>query len=203
MIKKFALFCVLPLFLAAQAMGSVVNRVPDHILRSVYANYAFPGDRHEEFVGDYVVVLNDGSEWKIHPEDSDVFRQWEMNDIVHPRVRSSHYFFKREHKFELVNHTRRQTAKVMLVKYPTHPLIVMDTILEITDQFISNKKIISVYTTHIYLSDGTVWRVAGNQKHLFTNYRFVYLSVNDTADGFANFFFIVGSEREAVWIATE
>lgn len=200
MINKIALFCLIPLFLAAQVMGAIVNGVPEDALRYVYGHYAFYGDRHGDFVGDYVVVLNDGSEWKVHPEDSNVFSQWEINDIVHPRVRTSHYWFKREHKFELFNHTRKQTVKVMLVRYPTNPLRVTDVTVELTKIIITKRPwVINHYTYHAHLNDGTTWQFDSNVGNLLTVGKFLYLGVNDTAEGYT-YFFILGSEREATWI---
>ncbi len=218
MIKKIALFCMLPLFLATNLMANNFYGCPDHVLRSIYGYYTFAGDRHEDFVGDCVAVLNDGSEWKVHPSDTNKFNLWNINDIVHSRVRTSFYWFKREHKFELFNHSINQTVRVMLVRYPYAALAVtgfqdvevsrelkvralIDAYGEVIcdsygDPIYESYWLIS-YVTYIYLNDGTVWTVKNNAG-AFNLGSFVYLSANNTADGF-KYFFILGSEREALW----
>lgn len=219
MIKKIFLFSILPLFLMAQ--GFAAPGVPDHVLRSISSVYTFDGDRHNQFAGDYVTVLNDESEWKIHPQDSEKYSQWSTGDIVHPRVRTSFYWFKREHKFELYNHTRNESSRVMLISYPANPLYVFDIQDIEVDRKLETKELkdkygkivldsagfpvyedqwVITYKTFVYLSDGTAWNITTN-KDAFKVGKFVYLGLNENSDGFY-YFFITGSEREALWTKT-
>ncbi len=218
MIKKLALLCILPMFFAGQATAEIVNGTPDHVLRTIEAYYDFPGDRHGDFVGDVTVILNDQSEWKVHPDDTEKFATWYINDIVHPRVRTSSYWFKREHKFELFNHTRRDTVRAMLVKYPGNTMIVGGTqdyeverqlktrpmkdnngeiVLDNNGQKVMESYWDIKFERLVFFYDGSIWSVKDHLNE-FKSGKFVYLSANNQTDSIS-YFFIIGSEREALW----
>lgn len=204
MIKKLALLCIIPLFFAAHLMGAGVNGVPEKVLRSVYGHYVFNGDRHGDFVGNYVIVLNDGSEWKVHPDDTNKFSRWEINDIVHTKVRTSFYWFKREHKFELFNHTRNEAVKVMLVNYPIEPMTIRDVRIDtkyyVQEHQNGTRTVDIIYTYNVLLSDRSLWTIKdrGQALNLLKVGRFVYLGLKHKANTYS-YFFILGTEREAKW----
>jgi hypothetical protein len=221
MLKKIALFCLLPLFLAAQLSAGNLNGAPDDILRTIEKHGTFAGDRYNEFVGDSTLMLNDSSIWKVHPQDTVKVAAWGVNEIVHPRVRQSYYWIKREHKFELYNHNRNETVRVMLVRYPFNALSVVSIVdLELRGELkfenakdeygnviydSSGKPVLISYWETIYakcavLSDGTVWMINTN-KSSFQPGKYVYVSANNTIDSFS-YILIAGSERDAVWTET-
>lgn len=217
--KRILSSCFLMLVMAFQLQASQgINNTPDFMLRTLVGADRFEGDRHNDFAGDSVAILSDGSRWKVHPKDTEKFSEWGWNEIVHARLRTSFYWFKREHKFELYNHSRREAVRVMLVEYPYTATYITnfqdvevsrymdrkpmkdDCGIYIRD---SNGKIIYEYywviTYHrdIYLSDGSALRVEKDIES-FTLGKFVYLGLNNDSDGLF-YFLISGTEREALW----
>lgn len=85
---------------------------------SLLSTYVFEGDKDGAFIGDMVAVLNDNSHWKIHPDHTEIYGKWQPGEAVHVDLRTSKYYFKREHKFALVNHNRNETVFVMLIASP-------------------------------------------------------------------------------------
>jgi len=169
----------------------------------------FRGDKHGQFKDDFVAVLSDGSAWKIHPTEQTKFSNWAVNDVIHVAVRTSFYWFKREHKFELVNHTRNERLKVMLVQYPRTPLTVVlaETVLVgysyvphttyINGTPITTYSHVPNYEKKVALNDGSMWKIDGKYSSFSLGNR-VYLGVNLINDRFS-YFLITGLEREAVY----
>jgi len=175
-------------------------------------SYIFKGDRHNDFSGDPVCVLSDGSAWKIHPEDVEMYNLWSPDDGIHVQVRTSFFWFKREHKFELQNSSRDESVRVMLVQYPSDPLTINDvknikkprlltTSYKIDGEVYESSRWVRVWKTLIYLSDGTTWIIDGGNRTHFKTGDFVYLGQH-TQSPQLSYFFIVGDEREAVWTTT-
>ncbi len=144
-----------------------------------YTNLSeFMGDRHGEFRGDFVVGLSDGSEWKVHPKDQALIGLWREDEIIRPQVRTSFYWFKREHKFELYNHNRKEAIRVMLVEHPHHALKIVRTIKYLdsvsvyyTYETLPHGGTIAIphYTHHfikdLFLMDGTMVSIRSNFNH--------------------------------------
>lgn len=172
----------------------------------------FEGDRHGKFEGDLIAILSDGSAWKIHPKDRTMFQDWNIHDVINAEVRTSFYFFKREHKFALYNHNRNESARVMLLQpAQDSPIIIA------TEVYKAGTKLVpytwtdgngfthtSYYTKDIYekkllLSDNTVWVIKDHKKfdHIVLGQQ-VYMGINRHKIGFS-FFLISGTEREAKW----
>ncbi len=212
MFRKLLLLPILSLFFATGAFaepGDWQNFAPN---RQYFVSIdTFRGDQHGEFKNDLVACLSDDSAWKVHPTDKDKFSRWTANDIVHVGVRNSFYWFKREHKFELVNHTRNETVKVMMVQYPrVAPLTVV-----LAETYLKNQSIqpftytdslgrintiyvpSNTYEKKVALSDGSVWTIRKNFESFSIGNR-VYVGVNATKNGF-DFLLISGLEREAEW----
>ncbi len=213
--KKILITFFLLLVVTFQAHAATV---PDFLLRTLDGVETFEGDRHNQFAGDFVAVLNDDSRWKVHPGDKAKFRKWNFGDEVHVRLRTSHYWFKREHKFDLYNHTLKDSVRVMLVNYPDQALFVqafqdVEVDRELKTRPAKDKygqplkdskgdPILEQYWECIYhrdllLSDGTVWRIK-SVYDAFAEGKFVYVGMNSESDGLF-YFLIAGSEREAVW----
>lgn len=114
-------------FLHAEAptYGDYFEDHPDLIKR--IESFSFCEDEEiPEFNGDITVILDDGSEWKVYPDNQQKMSYWHPEDHVYIEPRTSTYFFKREHKFRLVNLDRdRESVKVMYIREPTDPLIVV------------------------------------------------------------------------------
>lgn len=134
----------------------------------------FVGDQYGDFKGDFVAHLSDGSSWKVHPYDSLAFSLWTTTDILHVGFRTSFYFFKREHKFEIVNHTRNETVRVMIVDYPKPAplqIVFAEEVLEnsVLVPYVYSDKKGQTYTTYypqntyvkkLTLSDGSIYTIA-------------------------------------------
>lgn len=173
----------------------------------------FPGDRHGDFEGDLLAILSDGSAWKIHPDDQEKASNWELGDFVHISVRTSFYWFKREHKFLLCNHNRGEALKVMIIRHAQPPLQILATsdtyptnMIEV-EEYVANDRlgnpifeeeiIPADFKKEITLNDGTSW-IIGEKFEDFSPETFVYMGEKETEEGIDKFL-ICGTEREAVW----
>jgi len=172
--------------------------------------YPFKGDKHKDFSGDIVVHLADGSEWKGHPKDKNRLSQWDPGDSVHISLRKSNYWFKREHKFFLNNHSKKETVKVMRVDSGPLSMFISSTseiyyteveIIPVWGNdkngnyvFLYNKEK-PIFKKNITLNDGSGWIIHKDFKK-FTRGKSAYVAYDDTEN---QFFLIVGHEREAIW----
>lgn len=86
-------------------------------VKEYVSSYIFNGDKHGDFKGDFVMVLNDGSAWKVHPNDQVKFSNWLQGESIFVDIRTSWYWFKREHKYYLYNITRKENVRAMIVDY--------------------------------------------------------------------------------------
>lgn len=198
------------IFAVTSLSASSYWRDPAPILHYLEGVAVFEGDRHGDFKNDFVAILTDGSAWKVHPKDRDNFAQWNANDIVHIAVRDTFYWFKREHKFELHNHTNNQTVRVMLLQYPREYFMIVQAEAYIADTHLhfytttdSNGNThthyyqVNDYEKQLVLNDGSIWII----KNKFGDFTFgnkVYVGVNDTNKGLY-YSLISGTQREAVW----
>lgn len=168
----------------------------------------YEGDKHGDFKHNLVVALDDGSYWKIHPKDQHTFGRWKMDDIVQVQRRTSFYWFKREHKFELLNRNLNETVRVMLVQYPINPLIILDSNVYVSKQTLKSYPTrdafgnityvyywVYEYEKKLFLNDGSIWILTRDFDHFKTGYE-VYLGGNNQETG-VSFFLISGKEREA------
>jgi len=206
MLNKLLLSCLFSFFFVSNIAANDAAYVAPYY--AIEACTIFTGDKHGEFRNDYVAILNDGSGWKIHPEDRELFTQWDVQDIVHVGKRTSTYWFKREHKFELENHTRNQKVRVMLVQYPPNALYIVDSICyttgyESVNHVDSNGTIYNTYVPihvkKVFLNDGSAWIIENQNNFKYYNKgNKVYLGWNSGTNGFS-LFLISGIEREATW----
>lgn len=199
MIKKYAFMLLMPLL--SWHIALCAHTFP------LNSTAIFKGDRHNQFQGDYVAILEDGSAWKVHPEDRSKYEQWLPGESIHPQVRTSFYWFKREHKFELNNQSRNESVRAMLVQYPTYPLFITQSYQVENGGYFRPKKIIDssgnqyikeewepTFETQVHLNDGSIWRVGkGNVE--FQEQHFVYIGIQANTESFQNFL-ISGTERE-------
>jgi len=200
---------LIPLALSTTLLfGSPVS-VYDPAIQSLLTTHLCQGDLYGDFVNDFVAVLSDGSAWKVHPKDSAKYGNWTVNDIMHVQIRTSFYWFKREHKFELQNLSRNESVRVMLMQYPQFPLTVVgvhnieiggyyETIANnLGSESVVVTQWIPIYTTEVYLNDGSVWRLS-SQSNVFSTGNYVYFGVHRDVDKQWNFL-ITGTQREAIW----
>lgn len=188
------------------------TELPSSDLQRLEEVYIFSGDDHGDFSGDLAVVLSDGSAWKIHPDSVKKFRRWGRGEIVHVDVRSSFYWFKREHKFKLYNHQRKESVKAMLVAHIDPPLAIVDTYTYPTDimlvphyerdfngnDYIAYYQEVPInFEKLLYLNDGSIWKIASCLNSFNTGMK-VYRGAADRATSFF-YFLISGLQREAVW----
>lgn len=167
----------------------------------------FAGDKHGDFKNNPVAILSDDSAWKIHPLDQCTFSCWRIGEGMRVRVRTSFYFFKREHKFELLNETRHEFVRVMLIKYPNKPLQVVNANSFIAGYRVTAHKIMDhgklkrlyypdyIYKTKLQLSDGSTWIMNGDHPDVVNHA--VYLFTDHEEE--VACILIQGIEREANW----
>lgn len=220
------LFFLLCLFVVP-ALGTAAQPLnPQEVLERATVQIVgvsdFRGDRHGDFAGDLVAHLSDGSQWKVHPTQVEEFSNWQLGDYVHLEVRTSFYWFKREHKFSLYNHSNGDSLKVMLIRlddyplwidyasspYPTstyqrpiyHSYTYVDqygrTITE--HQLVGYETVPCSYRKDLFLNDGTYFSIDEKFKD-FNKGRELYMGVN-VSDGSYRPFIIIGTQREAKWV---
>lgn len=174
----------------------------------------FEGDKHGDFVGDLVAILNDGSCWKVHPKDQSQFSNWKQDDAIYVSKRPSDYWFKREHKFQLNNLSNGETVRVMLVQYPAYPLKITDAYTLLVDSYVKttswvdawgyihyNYYTVDVYHKRLHLSNGTTCTLTHEGSFgYFCIGDSVYIGYNQEKKG-TSFFIVSGLEREANWAA--
>jgi hypothetical protein len=167
----------------------------------------FDGDKYGDFKNDFVANLNDGSAWKVHLEDQNLFCQWDLEDVILIRVRTSFYWFKREHKFELYNESRQEAVRVMLVRYPEVPLYIVESETHISGYHMSfytttdgygnihyHYYPIYTYATTIILSDGSHWNI--DEYCHFNDGEKAYIFLDQKSH---TFILITEIERDARW----
>lgn len=213
----FTLFSISSLLtMSVYANSDFISTRPTHYLQTYHD---FNGDQHGDFTGDPVIVLEDGSYWKIHPTQTNDFKSWVQTDEVEVQLRTSWYCCKREHKFKLYNRNRDEYIKVMFVGYPTPPLHIDGTDTYLAESYTQayevpgleegdpsriRHKQIKKYKKDIRLSDGRVFTVTDPRK--FESFRTgakVYVGANPSSHIKDNFFLIHGTEREAIWTWVE
>ncbi len=208
MIQPKFLICVLLIFLNSHLLAELNLLDFSSTRSSLKAISVFEGDQYGDFKNDLVAFLNDGSAWKVHPKDLEKFSFWALDDFIHIQVRTSFYWFKREHKFELVNDSRKESVRAMLVQYPVNALVV-----EENEKYLASYRMkfyttrdahgnlqyhyspIYTYKTKLRLNDGSIYITAAN--HHYSNGDKVYCFL-DHEDQLA-FILVKGIEREATW----
>lgn len=226
MINKIVLFNLLLFFCFTTVFPDVENLDKNLSVRPKLVSIElFSGDRHGDFKGDPVIILSDGSRWKVHPKDEKIISRWNVDDEVKVSLRTDTYWFKREHKFQLINRTRNEKAKVMLVNYGPNPVKIIKT--EILKELITidgiygvriprgQAKIIFFSMLNLFsgsrnegltlsakklsLSDGSVWIIPASRDYSLG--KSVYLvKVQDSHGPFK--ILITGKEKEATWLET-
>lgn len=212
MLRKFLLIPLLSIFFISNSYADTLVPPTPTTLQYLNAITLFNGDMHGQFKDDFVAILSDDSAWKVHPKDKEKFAKWGINDIVHIGVRTSFYWFKREHKFELHNMTRRESVRVMLVQLPYNALTIRDTFTYLSGQYLVPYTItdsqgnsytyyywVYTYDKKLYLDDGSVWTI--KTESVFDNFTIgtrVYLGVNHKSSGLS-YFLTSGIEREGTY----
>lgn len=183
--------------------------------------YPYSGDKQGAFKNDYVATLSDGSHWKVHPKNKTNVESWLPEDSILVHSRKSRYYFKREHNFELFNQRLNESVPAMLVKYPDHPLTVVEStsyVAHMNDRIplTLNGKVfktwnwvpyskdakpwLPIFRIKLLLSDGSSWWVETKCTCCLGKYKEgtpVYISSNKGRDNENLVFLISGLERES------
>ncbi|MES2122649.1 MAG: hypothetical protein V4492_07740 [Chlamydiota bacterium] len=190
------------------------------VVQTIVETSPFRGDRHGQFRGDDVVVLSDGSAWKVHPKSKDTYRKWYLGDRIHVSLRTDWYWFKREHKFFLNNLESGEKVKVMCVQHKYYPLTIVgmdhycksygptwspqtelytdqDGRLQSQTVWVYGGKVPKDYRKILVLSDGSTW-VIKNHINDFQLGMKVFVGAQGAPGRFYDFVLIAGDEREAV-----
>lgn len=75
---------------------------------------------------DVLIELDDGSSWKVHPDDETKLHGWEIGQKVYISPRTSSYWFSRDHHFDLHNSDLKEFVHVMLVYHREYPREIID-----------------------------------------------------------------------------
>jgi hypothetical protein len=174
---------------------------------SGYATYE--GDKQGDFKGDIVALLDDGSSWKVHPKHEAQFLSWTPGQNIHVGRRESHYFYKREHKFTLVNHDLGEEVFVMLVRTPhvvIHSGQSVPTVKAVTANANGKETVRYLnYKKNITLSNGDLWEIeseAMDPEFAFGAEAYVGYNRSHDAEDRVLYFIIGGKEREAIFRTT-
>lgn len=183
----------------------------------IEAFHLFEGDRHGDFKDNIVISLSDGSQWKVHPEQTAEVNSWKIGASISLSPRTDSYLIKREHKFSMTNKDIDKSVKIMLISYNQEESLVISDII---DYFYTDYKwdLVPVwdfynwrYTYHLQyvpytvygktvtLSDGTEWMIEED----FDSFRMnqpVYVIHPETSQE-ATPVLIIGNEREAIWFS--
>lgn len=207
MLRYLSLMCLLLLTFATGSDLSAKPRMDAYpsIMQQISTYYQFDGDRHKQFAGNPVIVLSDGSSWKVHPQDIDMLSHFSPSDWVHVAVRTSWYWFKREHKFELVNHNNGSTIRVMLVRHKTVPLYIAHSekfvssyaTYKTTTESRTETTTVPVFSKKLTLSDGSHW-ILSEKTGKFSMGNNVIVAANFDDGHFESFYIINGTQRDAL-----
>lgn len=163
-------------------------------LQRIEAFELYEGDAKGKFRGNTVIILADGSAWKVDPKDCDKVSRWCLDDLVHIGVRTS-FFIIRHHKYLIHNHVLNESARVMLVRYPQEYLQIIDAQTYLASQeyyyglfygaYVKNK-----YEKRILLNDGSTFVLTRSKDFkYFSVGNKVYVGVNSTKAGF--FYYLI------------
>lgn len=201
---------------SSKAIGEIYQPKMDYIEDITLYN----GDSKGNFKNDLVVISSDGSAWKVHPKDREKLNHWKIHDIIQVWARTSFYWFKQEHKFKLYNISLDDSVRVMLVKYPSNPLYILETETRLSGRDIITHtykdqdgniqyiyQYVDIYEKKLYLSDKTIWILSTKKSSndVFFNYfnqgDFVYVGSRCSNEGF-KFFIASGIESQSEWAWT-
>lgn len=205
--KNFITFLFVTQVLISQPIIAFTNFADTYpsVMQTLLGSDIYQGDRHGDFKEDLVAILSDGSAWKIHPDSGKLYLTWKAGDSIHIKARTDHYWFKREHKFLLYNHTRDESVKVMFVQHKTFPLQIIGTesyyktTVPIYDK---DNRLVSYAPAEprkvLYLNDGSVWVIREKLDEFQTGMS-IYIGAQGRKDAFYDFVLIIGDERDAKW----
>ena len=182
MVKKVASLVVFVLILPCIALFAEASRIEGF--------FVFTGDQFGDFRGDPVILLNDGSYWKVHFDDTDTVYNWCHGDTIRISRRGTKYFFKREHKFLLINETAGETARVMITEYGSYPLYITN----IEGPFAHGDEEMEKV---VHVSDGSTW-IINDHRNEFHAGALVHYGCKECGDD-ASVFLITGVGRDATW----
>lgn len=187
--------------------------IPLQAISEIESFDLYEGDNHGDFKDNFVVYLSDGSRWKVHPDETERLREWKIGESIDIHLRTSFYWFKREHKFFLKNHNRGESIKAMIVHYGEEPLRIVNTLDSFHTEYRANihngvdlKGNLYTYVTYdpyivqtrnIFLSDGSQGIVRHHLDKFILGAK-VYIGSRETGDD-SKCIIITGKEREAVW----
>lgn len=210
MLRRFASLALLSTLLFAgnvYAANTYFKSIQPEF-HQIVATDLYQGDQEGDFVGDIVAVLEDSSCWKIHPTRTDKFLAWNLDDVIHVGIRTNTYWFKREHKFHLVNHTKNEKIKVMLVNMPKEAPHIVTCETYVESSYLTTRTYwdlngnshttlerVYVYAKRLILTDGTMWRINTNF-HGFLVGDAVYISVQKNPKK-GSYFLISGTQKFA------
>lgn len=190
------------------------NELISPYIHKYEANFIYEGDVKGEFKNDFVAVLDDGSQWKIHTKDYKKFSKWNIGDLVHIELQTQTewYLFKKYYLF-LFNHECNEGVEVSLLKTP---LTISHSENPQPTRYIDKGfiKTYQDYRQNITASDGQQWEVIDPQlKESFPKDTPIYIGYNiyrslplsifcyvlEDGKKYVSFFIINGAEQKLNW----
>lgn len=157
-------------FILAIALSSSVHAdrwyspVPANklLFHKIEAFGTYEGENDGKFKDDILVSLSDGSQWKIHPQDTHSIKDFNVGEDIYLGVRLRTYFFNRDHFFTISKKGTFSIVRVKLIKMPEEPLKIVN--IKESINFIK-------YYRNLTLSDGSEWVITED---------FQYYDIGDT-----------------------
>lgn len=212
MFNRLLITCFLFLIPFSSTVSAAEKNRIEPEMRKIVATFPYEGDKKGDFKYERVVVLDDGSWWKIHGTKEQKLLNWNSDDEIYVGLRHKSYWFKQEHKFQLVNPAKDERIKVMLVNYPEQPLQIISTEsyligteLRSMTTYVQGKSHVSYYYVNrygkrLFLSDNSIWKIEDeNKKDKFSVGKNVYIGT-DIKGKKGAYFFIGGIESKAFFV---
>ncbi len=207
--KLFFLIALIPCLAWSEDEKSLLST----FIHEYKANCIYEGDAEGYSSGDFIAVLDDGSQWKIRSKDLERFSKWNFGDKVHIGVQTSWYLFKKN--FLLVNHENNESLEVLLIETP---LIVYHSEQPQPTKYIDHGlglRTYHDYRQNIITSDGQKWEIIDpKSKNSFPQDSPIYIGYNEYSTSqsipgtsqvleegkkYVTFFIINGTGQNANW----
>lgn len=178
------------------------------------ANFIYEGDNEGKFKNDFVAVLDDGSQWKIHSKNYEQFSKWNIGDLVHIELQTqTEWYLFKKYDLLLFNHECNESIEVSLLQTPL--TISLSENPQPTSYIDSGfGKTYQNYRQNITTSDGQQWEIIDPElKKSFPKDTPVYIGYNvynslpssilcyvlEDGKKYVSFFIINGAEQKLNW----
>lgn len=184
---------------------NVFAEVPDeHYFKTFHNMEGFSkyrGNVDGKYKGNLVVHFEDGSAWKIHPDDQNTVEAWLPEDIIHPEYCG---WSCRSHPLVLRNISLDESARAMFIAFPENALTVEQATSHFDHCYTTESEDYdgSITTTNHYvyeyivtLSDNTLWNYFSEGSEELHIGDFAYISCQISGNRIPKYFIISAIEN--------